>query len=474
VYKKKRKEKIDWNSAVKKRKQTCLNKYGSETFFDYNSMVIKARRTKKILYGDEFFVNISKAKETKLKKYGNENYRNSDQIKKTCLEKYGSENPFGSQKIIESITNTLKSKYGGRGFSSKILLSKIEKTNEEKYNVRNAMQSSLISQKSSKRKKFNYYGEDLFHILTYDVENLYNDYYKNDSLSINQLAKSLGIDRNTLARKFKKNGFSILDRSYSCSTSSGEEIICKMLLEIDPNIKIIRNTRSVIFPKEIDIWLPDYNLGIEYHGSYWHTEDKVGDQHREKAIAAEKANIRLLQFFDWELIEKYEKIMFLLKDVLKFFKRINIENCRIIQISFNSAQKFINDNSIEFCEPGSVNYGLIDSENNIVQIASFSQDTSDIHKWKIITICSRLGFYVSGGAEKLWKKFIEDFSPRNVIAYSDARFSDGSVFKEIGMNKIYHSNSNHIFKNVKENIQIINNKKLLDAGNYCFVYSNFH
>jgi hypothetical protein len=469
----KRKEKIDWNSAVQKRKQTCLNKYGSEAFFDYDSMVVQARETKKKLYGSENFVNVSKAKATKLKRYGSENYRNSDQIKKTCLEKYGSENPFASKEIANTITEKLQSKYGGRGFSSSTILSKIEKTNEEKYNARNPMQSSLVSLKSSNKKNLNYYGEDLFNTLTYDIENLYESYYNNNSLSINKFAQSLGIDRNTLARKFKRNGFSILDRSYSCSISSGEKIICNMLREIDPNIRVVRNTRSVISPKEIDVWLPDYNLGIEYHGSYWHTEDRVGDQHREKAIAAEKAGIRLIQLFDWELIEKYEKIVFLLKEILGHYsKKVKAEDCQIIQITSDSAKEFLDENSIESCKPASINYALIDAKNNIIQIAGFSQDTSDSYEWEVIAICSRLNVCVLGGAQKLWKKFADDFKPRSVIAYSNARFSDGSFFEEIGMNRVFHSESSYVFKDLVENQNIINNKKLLDAGNYVFVYSN--
>lgn len=47
--------KINWGEAVKKRKSTCKERYGSEVFFDYEKMVIQAQQTKLEKYGSGYF-----------------------------------------------------------------------------------------------------------------------------------------------------------------------------------------------------------------------------------------------------------------------------------------------------------------------------------------------------------------------------------------------------------------------------------
>lgn len=489
-------QKTNWTAAIEKRKETCLEKYGNESYFDYETMVLKARNTKKLKYGAENYVNAQKAKETKLKKYGCETYRNDEKIKETCLEKYGATNPFGSRDIKDKISNTFEEKYGGRGLSSTLISSKIKKTNLERYGEFNPMKSKEVSTKSAVSKKINYYGEELFDTLTSGIKDLYDKYYSDNTLSLNKMAKTLGIDSNTIARKFRENGFEILDRTYSCSSSYGEEFICNILKEICPDINIVRNTRKIISPKEIDIWLPDYNVGIEYHGSYWHTEDRVGDLHRQKSIMAEEAGIRLIQIFDYELIEKQEKIVSFLKNTLGYSKKIYARNCAIKEITEKESKEFLNENHLQGYKGATKSYALCDDFGNIIQVMTFGKPRfSKNYDWEIIRLATKNENVVIGGSQKLWKKFIVDVDPFSVITYADARFYNGSIYEKLGFKYIGHSGSDYIWfnginklsryktrkqtlvsqgfdENLTETQIMINNKykKILGAGNRVFVY----
>lgn len=74
---------------------------------------------------------------------------------------------------------------------------------------------------------------------------------------------------------------------------------------------IIHNDRIVIKPKEIDIYLPDLKIGIEYNGLYWHSIEHGTDKysHRNKSIACRKLGIRLIHIFEFEnLDEQIDKI----------------------------------------------------------------------------------------------------------------------------------------------------------------------
>lgn len=491
-----KKENTNWAASIEKRKKTCLEKYNSESYFDYETMVLQARNTKKLKYGSENYVNSDKAKETKLKLYGDETYRNDEKIKETCLNKYGSENPFGSKVIIDQISNTFNTKYDGRGFSSASISDKIRKTNIEKYGESNAMKVKEVSAKASSSKSFNYYGADLFNTLTNNIKDLYEQYYNNNALSLNKLSNLLGIDSNTLSRKFKENGLEVLDRSYACSSSYGEDFLCEILRELKPDIHIIRNTRKIIAPKEIDIWLPAYNLGIEYHGSYWHTEDKVGDLHRQKTIMAKAAGVRLIQIFDYELVEKQDKLIAFLKNILGESKKLYARNCICKEITSGEAKNFLNMYHLQGFKGAAKTYALFDNLGEIIQVMSFGKPRfNKTYEWEIIRLATKAEVQVVGGAQRLWKKFISDVDPKSVITYADVRFYDGSIYEKMGFNFIEHTEADYIWfdgvnklsrhqtrkqtlvsKGFDEQLtetQIMKNnkyKKILSAGNYVFAY----
>lgn len=65
--------------------------------------------------------------------------------------------------------------------------------------------------------------------------------------------------------------FCDFEKSYQRNKSSGEAAIFKFLKEKFPELKILRNVRNVITPKELDIYLPDKKVAIEFNGNFWHS-----------------------------------------------------------------------------------------------------------------------------------------------------------------------------------------------------------
>lgn len=66
---------------------------------------------------------------------------------------------------------------------------------------------------------------------------------------------------------------------------------------------IIENDRKTICPYELDIYLPEVSLAIEYDGSYWHSQ-KPKDYHLNKTIACEEKGITLLHIISSDNIEE--------------------------------------------------------------------------------------------------------------------------------------------------------------------------
>lgn len=76
-----------------------------------------------------------------------------------------------------------------------------------------------------------------------------------------------------------------------------------------------------MFDKEFDIFLPKYNILIEFNGIHWHSIEFgcKKETHREKSILCREHNIRLIHIYEFENIEEQvEKINQLLKGIDTF------------------------------------------------------------------------------------------------------------------------------------------------------------
>ena len=93
--------------------------------------------------------------------------------------------------------------------------------------------------------------------------------------------------------------------------SAAEVLIYKFLVQRGFNVR--RHVRDIISPLEIDLYIEDLKIGIEYNGYYWHSrKDKY--YHQNKALKCRNKGIRLIQFYEknW----KIEEIFDFLDDVI--------------------------------------------------------------------------------------------------------------------------------------------------------------
>ncbi len=78
---------------------------------------------------------------------------------------------------------------------------------------------------------------------------------------------------------------------------------------------IKHDCKSVITPKEIDIYLPDLKLGIEFNGTRFHSIE-IGtpmDYHLDKSLKCRELGIRLIHIYEFEDFDQQKQ---LLKDLI--------------------------------------------------------------------------------------------------------------------------------------------------------------
>lgn len=82
----------------------------------------------------------------------------------------------------------------------------------------------------------------------------------------------------------------------------------KILLD-NKNLNYIQHVRNIIEGKELDFYLPDYNLAIECNGMYWHSVcKKEKTYHKEKYELCKEKGITLLQFWEYDIINSINVI----------------------------------------------------------------------------------------------------------------------------------------------------------------------
>lgn len=90
--------------------------------------------------------------------------------------------------------------------------------------------------------------------------------------------------------------------------SKGEENLYKWL-KSEYTGKIIQRSRTIIKPYELDIFLPELNIGIEFNGVYWHKIRELENpgHHKNKAKLCKENNIKLVNISDIEWEKKRSK-----------------------------------------------------------------------------------------------------------------------------------------------------------------------
>ena len=83
--------------------------------------------------------------------------------------------------------------------------------------------------------------------------------------------------------------------------------------------KVLENSRKITPPYELDIYIPEKKLAIEYNGLYWHSEAQGKDKfyHYNKTKRCAEKGIRLITIFEDEFLAGKEKVFAKLKSVIE-------------------------------------------------------------------------------------------------------------------------------------------------------------
>jgi hypothetical protein len=228
--------------------------------------------------------------------------------------------------------------------------------------------------------------------------------------------------------------------------SNQEKEICEFVNSVYDG-KVISNTRDVIAPKELDIYLPDKKFAIEYNGLFWHKEDVLHkDYHYNKTLECNKKGIKLFHIFSDEWIEKQEIVKSMILSRLNMSEYIIFaRKCTFQQIESNEAKTFYEKNHISGGDYYKYNFGLYYQEK-LVACISFRKPrhtkkySSHI---EIARFANLLNHNIPGGFQKLLNNSIDILKNKEkfnkLLSYCDLRFGNGEVYKISGFKDCGHT-----------------------------------
>ena len=232
-------------------------------------------------------------------------------------------------------------------------------------------------------------------------------------------------------------------RSCGClnSSSAGSQVENEIKSFIEScGVTTIKSHR-LLDGREIDIYIPELNLGIEYNGSAYHASlngiygDKPKLYHRDKFLQAKEQGIHLISIFDVDWENNQEKIKMYLRSLFTKQKRLFARKCEIKPISKELADTFTDMYHIQGrTRQNSINYGLYYNDE-LYAVMSFGtlrlKKTQD-GEYELHRYCVKDGYTILGGAEKLLKYFERKYTPKYIRSYSDNDYFLGGIYERLG------------------------------------------
>lgn len=104
-------------------------------------------------------------------------------------------------------------------------------------------------------------------------------------------------------------------QKYGLTVKSRAEDVLRQDISTIYKGTIISNTRKVIKPLELDLYLPELKIAVEYNGTYWHSikNNKNVNYHLNKSLLCRQLGIRLIHIYEFE---SYQTQLQLLKDLI--------------------------------------------------------------------------------------------------------------------------------------------------------------
>ena len=435
-----------------------------KNFLNFNTDISKYRNSCSSICSKKSKITIEKRSKTKLERYGNSGYCNNKKAKETRYKKYNGN--YAPDNYREKVKNTLKERYGFENFNN---IEKFKQTCIEKYGTDHYMKNTEFKKKYIENINSKYGVNSVFqlnsvkektkegirnHAWKFLTEYLYNiellttkdEFFKIENLNNDNAIKLKCKNCGEIFNSFWNDGYA--KQCPKCFPKMhGTSQLEKQVEEFISNFYVCdTHNKKIISPLELDIYISEKKLAIEFDGLYWHSEEsgKSNNYHLTKTLECEKQGIQLIHIFENEWLTKQDIVKSRLKNLLGIYdKTIFARKCEIKEVDSNISKEFQDENHIQGSVNAKVNLGLY-YDNELISLMTFGKCRFDKkHEWELLRFCNKLGYHIPGSASKLLKYFERNYNPKSLVSYADRRWSQGKVYTKLGFTFSHASTPNY-------------------------------
>ena len=220
----------------------------------------------------------------------------------------------------------------------------------------------------------------------------------------------------------RKVGFSGCPHCSVHGISKAEILVADFVESL--GVTTIRNSRQIISPKEIDIYVPEHNLAIEYNGVYWHTERIKGStSHYDKYMALREKGIDLLVIWEDDWLNKPEVVKSMIRAKLGLSTgRIGARKTNVVTVSSDKARQLLNDHHIQGFANGTDYVGL-EYNGELVAVGVFKKYRDTVYLQRYASTIP-----VTGGLDKMMKSL----PYMHYTTFADNAASGGRLYESTG------------------------------------------
>ncbi len=178
-----------------------------------------------------------------------------------------------------------------------------------------------------------------------------------------------------------------------------------------------------------------------------------------KEYSAEIITNRFIIYEDWWL-NNPEIIKSKIKSIFKISERVFARKCKIQKIDKPQADLFLNENHIYGSAKSKIKIGLFYNEE-LYAVATFAgqrQFHDGTRSVELLRYCSKNGYTVVGGLDKLLKAYIKEYKPNSIMTYVDLDWGVGNSFLKLGFELKEKKESIVFYVNTKTSVRIPENK----------------
>lgn len=270
-------------------------------------------------------------------------------------------------------------------------------------------------------------------------------FYKTHSLA--STASEFNISSETASAWLRRAGVTILeDKTVSSYEKEIASIIESWGVVVESNVERLEGSKQ-----HIDIYTPEHKVGIEFNGTYWHSEThKDRLYHQSKSKLAEEAGIRLIHIWEYDWETKRDQYLSIIRNALGLNDRkIGARKCHVREISVDAKREFLVANHFQGNDNAQIRLGLF-HEDELVSVMTFGRARfvkGKPYDFELLRFCSAAGTNVQGGASKLFAHFQSIHPEASVVSYSDNGRTTGGMYRSLGFELSHESEPSYVWTN---------------------------